>query len=90
MSIYVLGLGLILLGVLLFLIGRRRPRIGSVSATHGSIAIGGSSFGPVSNVSTAPDKSHGLGSHWITIAAIISELAGIAVTIWHATSSAAK
>jgi hypothetical protein len=90
MSIYFVGGGLVILGALLLLIGRHRSRRSSVSASRGSIAIGGSSYGPVTNVNAAPDKGHGIGEHWITILAIITELAGIAVIIWHSFHVVAK
>lgn len=89
MSIYIGG-GLIILGALLLLIGRHHSRRSSVAASRGSIAIGGNAYGPVSNVNAAPDKGHGIGEHWITIVAIITELAGIAVIIWHTTHMVAK
>jgi hypothetical protein len=90
MSIYFVGGGLVILGALLLLIGRHRSRRSSVSASRGSIAIGGNTYGSVSNVNTAPDKGHGIGEHWITIVAIITELAGIAVIIWHTSHMVSK
>jgi hypothetical protein len=88
---YIIGFGLILLGIVLFLIGRRPSRRSTVSADRGSIAIGGSAYGPVTNLNAATDKEDGAsGGHRITLLAIIVEIAGIAVTIWHALHLAAR
>jgi hypothetical protein len=88
---YMIGIGLILLGIVLFLIGRRPSRRNTVSADRGSIAIGGSAYGPVTNLNAGTDKEHSASSgHRITILAIFVEIAGIAVTVWHALHLAAR
>lgn len=85
MYMYIAGIGLIVLGIVLFLIGRRLSRRNTVSADRGSIAIGGSAYGPITNLNTGTGREHsGSAPHWITIVAIVVEIAGIAVTIWHA------
>jgi hypothetical protein len=84
MSWYLLGGGLIALGLVLFFIGRRSGGR-SISAKRGSIAIGGSSYGPVTNIQSVSQKAtEPSGEHWITMLAIITELVGIGITIWHA------
>lgn len=87
---YLFGVALILLGVILFWIDRRRSTASSVSASRNSIAIGGNSLGPVTNVNSVGSPRHGLGIHWVTIISIIVELAGIAVVFWHIFHPVAK
>jgi hypothetical protein len=85
MSGYLLGGGLIALGLVFFFIGRRSGGGKSISANRGSIAIGGSSYGPVTNIQSVSQKAtERSGEHWITVVAIITELVGIGITIWHA------
>jgi len=86
-----MGLGLMVLGVALFLVGRRPgSRSVRVEASGGSIAVGGSNKGSITNVNLGapPPASHG--THWLTWVAIVVELVGIGVTIWHALHLAAK
>ncbi len=90
MFIFFVGIGLVVFGPLLFFVGRCTSKRNTVSADRGSVAIGGNSYGPVANVNTAPDKGHGAGERWITIVAIITELAGIAAIIWHTFHTVAK
>ena len=88
---YIVGIGLIALGIVLFLIGRRPSRRSTVSTDRGSIAIGGSAYGPITNLNTGAGREHsGSAHHRITILAIVVEIAGIAVTIWHALHLAAR
>jgi hypothetical protein len=77
------GLGLIVMGPSLF-VASRRKRAGTAAA-NGSVAVGGHNSGPIfnANVNHSVLKSGHSGGHTITIVAILVELAGIAVTLWH-------
>lgn len=91
MNLLLTGILLILLGLaLLFIDRQRRSRSNrtTVSATHGSVAVGGDSNAPIINTSTVGNSHHG--GHWLQIAGIISELGGIAAVIWHATHLGTK
>ncbi len=88
MYFYLFGLGLVAIGVVLHLVGRGLSKGRAVSASHGSIAIGGNSSGPIVNTNTEANRGEGLGHNWIHIIAIITEVAGITVTVWHASHSA--
>lgn len=88
---YIVGIGLISFGIVIFLIGRRPSRRSRISADRGSIAIGGSAYGSVTNLNAGADKGHSeRGGGRITILAIVVEIVGIAVTIWHALHLAAR
>jgi hypothetical protein len=82
------GLGLIVMGLLLFVIGRRN-RNGTI-ASHGSVAIGRDNSGPILNINQLAPQSGHSGGHAITILAILVELIGIGVTLWHAYHLVAK
>jgi hypothetical protein len=76
---------LIIAGIVLFITGRRGSKNGaSTTAIGGSIAVGGSSSGPITNINEGSGHGEKHGGHAITIIAIIVELIGIAVAIWHA------
>lgn len=82
------GLGLMVVGVLLFAAGRRKRS--SAVASNGSVAVGGNNSGSIVNInqpSATPSRS---GGHGMTTAAIIVELIGIGVTLWHAYHLVAK
>jgi hypothetical protein len=83
------GLGLMALGIVLFLIGRSRSKIVRVEASSGSVAVGGKNTGSITNLNVggAPAAAHS--SHALTYASIVVELVGIAVVIWHAWHMAA-
>lgn len=83
-----LGIGLMILGIILFALGRSSRNTSSVNASGGSVAIGGSNSGSITNINRA-SKSHE-GGHAITIIATVVEVIGIAVTIWNATHLAEK
>ena len=77
------GIGLMAVGgVLFFAVGRRKQS--SAVASNGSVAVGGNNSGPIVNINQPSAPPSHSGGHGLTIAAIIVELAGIAVTFWHA------
>ena len=86
----IFGFALMGLGLVLFLVGRSKSKTIRVEASSGSVAIGGKNSGTVMNTNTGslPVASHG--SHRLTLVAIVVELAGMAVVIWHAWHLAAK
>jgi uncharacterized membrane protein len=91
MNLLLIGVILILLGIVLLLVdrqNRRRGRRSTVSASHGSVAVGGNSNAPIINASTVagPEPS----GHLLKVIGIIVELGGIAAVIWHATHLAGK
>jgi nitrate reductase gamma subunit len=86
-----IGVIIILLGIVLLLVDRRnhsRGRRSTVSASHGSVAVGGNSNAPIINASTVakPEPS----GRWLKVIGIIVELGGIAAVIWHATHLAGR
>lgn len=91
MNWLLIGVILVLLGIVLLLADRQnrsRGRRSTVSASHGSVAIGGSSNAPIINANTivSPEPS----GHLLTVIGIIVELGGIAAVIWHATHLAGR
>ena len=88
-----LGLGVLLMLVGLFGIvaGLKGNKKIAVSASNGSMAVGGNNVGTMINIKhdsgVIPPKQH---SHTLTYAAIAVELAGIGVTFWHAWHLAGK
>lgn len=90
MNGYFLGTGLMTLGAVLFFVGRLYVKRDSVRASGGSVAIGGNNTGAITTTNiNQRDKPHSSG-HLITMVAIFVEIAGIAVTIWHAMHLAEK
>ncbi len=90
MNGYFLGTGLMALGAILFFVGRLHVKRDSVRASGGSVAIGGNNTGSITTTNiNQRDKPHSNG-HLITMVAIFVEIAGIAVTIWHAMHLAGK
>ena len=79
----ILGIGLMVVGAVLFIFGRMTSKRSSVHASGGSVAIGGDNSGSITNLNTNSQKEHGRGAHGITVLAIIVEIIGIAVIIWH-------
>lgn len=89
MELY-LGLALMVLGVVLFLVSRRTgSRNVRVDASGSSVAVGGNNKGSITNVTLGVPSRATHGTHWLTWVAIIVELIGIGVTIWHALHLAA-
>lgn len=81
----VAGIVLIALGTVLLIVALMRRKRTAVQADRGSVAVGGSNSGIIinhGNQNAAPAKH--AGGHGLTITAIIIELVGIAVTLWHA------
>lgn len=91
MNEYLIGIGLMIAGAVLFLFGRAQSKRTLVSASSGSVAIGGNNSGTITNTNVSQtNKVHNVGEHGITVLAIVVELTGIAVTIWHAMHLGAK
>ena len=88
---YIIGGALMIAGIAIYLGGKMRHRNTSVRASNNSIAVGGKNTGTITNTVTGhnPAPAHG-GGHSVTIVAILVELVGIGVTIWHAMHLAAK
>jgi hypothetical protein len=84
MTTLILGIALMILGVVLFLVGRKGSKSTSVRASGGSIAIGGSNSGQITNINSHSHNKDGHGGHGVTVIAIIVEIIGIVVVIWHA------
>jgi hypothetical protein len=84
MNEYLIGIGLMIAGAVLFFFGRAQSKRTSVHASSGSVAVGGNNSGTITNTNISQtNKLHSAGGHGITVLAIVVELAGIAVTIWH-------
>jgi uncharacterized membrane protein len=91
MNEYVIGIGLMIIGAILFFTGRSQSKKNSVNASGGSVAVGRDNSGPITNTNIgSPQKASHSGGHTLTIIGILVEVAGIAVTIWHAMHLAAK
>jgi len=82
-----IGLGLVVIGFFLFAAGRRKQS-GAV-ASNGSVAVGRDNSGTILNINQPPQSGHS-GGHSLTLAAILVELVGIGVTLWHAYHMVAK
>lgn len=89
MELYV-GLALMALGIVLFFVGRSKSKSVQVEASGGSVAVGGKNTGSITNVNVGAPTSPAHGAHSLTYLAIVVELAGIAVTLWHAWHLTAK
>jgi hypothetical protein len=89
----IFGFMFMIIGGLLILSGIKRNKKINVTASNGSMAVGGDNSGVMintatNNASSLPDyKAHG---HGITILGIVVELIAIGVTVWHALHLAAK
>lgn len=88
-TLYV-GLGLMALGLVFFVAARISKNQSTAQASNGSVAVGRDNSGPITNISVGKGEKAHHGGHGLTIAAIIVELAGIGVTLWHAYHMAAK
>lgn len=76
-----IGISLIVLGGVLLAVARLNDR--RVSASQGSVAIGGDNRGTITNVNIGEKQPPSRG-HALTYVAIAVELIGIGVTLWHA------
>jgi uncharacterized membrane protein len=92
MNEYLIGIGLMVAGAVLFFFDHAQSKRRSVHASGGSVAVGGNNSGTITNTNVnQASKVHGAGGHGIvTVLAIVVELLGIAVTIWHAMHLDAK
>ena len=84
------GLALMVLGIVLFFVGRSKSKTVRVEASKGSVAVGGENAGSITNVTIGTQTPTERHSHSLTYWAIGVELVGIAVTLWHAWHLAAK
>jgi len=89
MGEYLFGIGLMIAGAVLFFLGRGKSKRVSVHASGGSVAVGGDNIGPITNINQTHKERRAEG-HGITVLAIVVELVGIAVIIWHTMHLAAK
>ena len=89
MELYV-GLALMVLGIVLFFVGRSRSRTVRVEASGGSVAVGGKNSGSITNLNVGAPAAAAHGSHSLTYVSIAVELVGIVVVLWHAWHMAAK
>jgi hypothetical protein len=75
------------LGVVLFLIGRFRSKHPNVHASSGSVAVGGNNSGQIINTNVGQRESRDLAGSTVTIVAMLVELVGIGLAVWHLTHS---
>jgi hypothetical protein len=91
MNEYFIGIGLMAAGAVIFFVGRAQTKRTSVQASNGSVAVGGDNRGIITNTNIGQgNRVQSAGWHIVTVLAILVELAGIAVTLWHATHLDAK
>lgn len=82
------GIAIIVIGTVLLAVSLMRRKRITVQASNG-IAIGGNvENSTVINQPPAPKPQTKHGGHGLTIVAIVVELVGIAVTLWHASHMA--
>ncbi|HPH06817.1 MAG TPA: hypothetical protein PL131_13180 [Methylotenera sp.] len=88
----ILSLIFMVVGIILIAFGIKRNKKVNVSASNGSIAVGGNNSGVMLNVgnNATPSNQSPSHGHGLTILGIIVELAAIGVTVWHALHLAAK
>lgn len=89
-----LGLILMSLGIvmLVYQFATRNGNQKKVGRDDRSVHVGGSNTGLINtgSIGGGDEERHGGHSHWLTIIAMLVELAGIAVTLWHAFHLASK
>lgn len=86
MELY-LGIALMVLGVVLLFIGRppkSKSKSIHVQASGGSVAVGGVNKGSIANVNLGSPSPAPHGHKWLTVLAIVVEVIGMAVVLWHA------
>lgn len=69
MELYV-GLSLMVLGIVLFFVGRSRSRTVRVEASDGSVAVGGKNSGSITNLNVGSPAAAAHGSHLLTYVSI--------------------
>lgn len=83
----ILAIVLMVLGVVLFVLGRKSgSKSVQVTATNGSVSVGRDNDGGIINNNSAAGAPAQHGSHMLTKVAIVVELVGIGVGlvhIWH-------
>ena len=91
-KIYLLALGLMVLGGVLIAIGLalRGKHQKVTSASNGSVAVGGANSGNITNINTVTQQHTPAGHHVVTYVGIAVEFVAIGVTIWHAIHLASK
>jgi hypothetical protein len=87
MVYYLVGTILIFVGIGLLIVSRSRSTHSTVRASKGSIAVGGANTGQITNLNNNAQEG---GGHGLTVVAIIVEVIGIAVVIWHALHLASR
>ncbi len=80
MEIFLVSFALMVLGGVIYWLGRRRrPSVNvKVTATKNSVAIGGANSGSVTNTQTNEAAGHGI----LTIVAIVVELVAIGLALF--------
>lgn len=71
-------------GAALLFFSLRRSKHSSVQASDGSVAVGGNSYGNITNVKMSAPSTPSPRGHGLTVLAVIVEVVGIGVTLWHA------
>lgn len=79
-----IGIALMVVGIVLIFCGRKGSKNTSVTASGGSVAVGGSNRGRISNVNVSSQQTQHEGGHAVNVIGIVVEIIGIAVVIWHA------
>jgi hypothetical protein len=91
MNQILIGAGLIVLGALIFGLGRRRSDRLSVRATSGSVAVGGNSSGPITNITAnragSGARAGGRLTDWL---GLLVGILGVVATVWGAMRTAGK
>ncbi len=77
---FVLGIGLVILGALLFIVALSKTR--SVNASQGSVAVGNNNSGQIVNVNQQGAQTAPTGGIWLTLIAIVIEVTGIAISLF--------
>jgi hypothetical protein len=88
----IFGILFMMVGIFLIAFGIKRNKKINVSASNGSMAVGGDNSGVMLNIgnNSTPSNQSPAHGHGLTILGIIVELAAIGVTVWHALHLAAK
>lgn len=90
MNTLYLGVGLMALGIVLWIMGRVTSSRSSSAATGGSVSVGRDNIGSIQNTNIGSHAKEHAGGHALTKLAIAVEIIGIGVTIWHAFHLAAQ